>query len=85
MRPELYRTKRPHISDILVISVLTVALFVVAYEVASALAVGYVLFVVVLALRRRVSASDRSASSGGCLSWRLPLSPTPSCPVLLDT
>lgn len=67
MRPALYRTKGARIPDLFVISVLAAALFVVAYEVASTLAVGYGLFAVFLLLRRRVSLPAVG------LLWGLPL------------
>jgi len=55
MRPELYRKSGIGVPDVFVISVSAVALFIVAYEVAASLAVGYVLFLALLIARRRVS------------------------------
>lgn len=55
MRPEIYSTRRPPLPDVLVICVLGAALFVVAYEVASALALAYGLFLGLLIARRRLN------------------------------
>jgi hypothetical protein len=56
MRPELHRSaRRSSLPDITVIGVLGAALFVVAYEVAAALVLAYVLYVALLAVRRQVS------------------------------
>ena len=55
MRPEIYRTPGPRLQDLFAISVLAVALFVVAYEVAASLALAYGLYVVFIVARRQVS------------------------------
>ncbi len=55
MRPEIYRTPGPRLPDLFAISVLAVALFVVAYEVAASLALAYGLYVVFIVARRQVS------------------------------
>ena len=54
MRREVHE-RRPRLADLVVISLLAAALFVVAYEVASALLLAYAAYVVMLFLRRRVS------------------------------
>jgi hypothetical protein len=56
MRPELHRrASRSSLPDIVVISVLGAALFVVAYEVAASFALAYVFFLGLLLVRRQVS------------------------------
>jgi hypothetical protein len=55
MRPELHGKQRPRISDLVVISLLVVALFDVAFEVASSLIPAYGIYVAILAARRRAS------------------------------
>ena len=55
MRPSLYQRGGATVSDLVVIGLLSAALFVVAYEVAASLVLAYLLYVVILALRRRVS------------------------------
>lgn len=54
MRTELYVAPRPPLPDVLVISVLAVALFVVAYEVAAALILAYGVYIFLLVRRRRL-------------------------------
>jgi hypothetical protein len=55
MRPEIHRSRRPELRDIAVISLLAAALFLVAYEVAAALLIGYGLYVLLLLCRREIS------------------------------
>jgi hypothetical protein len=67
IRPEIHRNRGPGIADLCVISVLFVALFVVAYEVALTVIAAYVLYVGVLLARRRLSL--RAVA----LLWAIPL------------
>jgi hypothetical protein len=53
LRPEVHGRARTRV-DLVVIAILTAALFVVAYEVASSFILAYILYVVVLAARRRI-------------------------------
>nr|MBA2385112.1 hypothetical protein [Actinomycetota bacterium] len=55
LRPEIHRNRGPCMADLGVIAVLTVALFLVAYEVALSVIAAYGLFVGVLLVRRRLS------------------------------
>ena len=55
MRPELYREHGQRFADLFVISVVAVALFVVAYEVAVSVIAAYGLYVAILLVRRRLS------------------------------
>ncbi|MBA2741622.1 MAG: hypothetical protein H0U46_06380 [Actinobacteria bacterium] len=55
IRPEVHRNPGPRIADLCVISVLFVALFIVAYEVALSVFAAYGLYVGVLLARRRLS------------------------------
>jgi hypothetical protein len=55
MRAELYRKPGPRALDLVVISVLAVALSVVAYEVATTLVLAYVFYLALIVVRRRVS------------------------------
>ncbi len=54
MRPQVHQ-RRLQVLDVVVISLLAAALFVVAYEVAASLLVAYGLYVALLALRRKIS------------------------------
>ncbi len=67
MRPELHENRRPRLSDVIVISILTAALFIVGYEVASSLVLAYVAYVAILLVRRRVSLQ------GVVLLWGAPI------------
>lgn len=55
MRPQMHQTPGPRLPDLLVISILTAALFVVYVEVAASLSVAYALYVAFLFARRQVS------------------------------